>query len=42
MAFRKVSGSAAVLSLESKQPANGKSKGVGKEGKEHKKWKSED
>ncbi len=41
-AFKKVSGSAAVLSSESKQPAGGKNKGGGEDSKGHKKWKSED
>jgi hypothetical protein len=41
-AFKKVSGSAAASSLESKQPANSKNKGVGKDGKGCKKRKSED
>jgi hypothetical protein len=40
MAFKKVSGSAAAASLESKQPADGKNKGGGEDGKGRKKRKS--
>jgi hypothetical protein len=41
-AFKKVSSSAAALSLECKQPTGGKNNGGGKDGKGRKKRKSED